>query len=114
MINTNLSQIYGESIKISLDNLKIDLTMRKVEIDHKLISLSPREYDLLICFALNQNKIMTNNDLLIWVWQCSTLTGGTVNQIRSCLKRLRRKLGQWGKDRLLSKRGTGYWLDING
>jgi DNA-binding NarL/FixJ family response regulator len=54
--------------------------------------LSRLDYALLTYFIVNLERVLTINELLLAVWKSDRLHGGTDHQVRSSIKRLRKKL----------------------
>jgi len=74
------------------DNLKIDLSKRKVELDENRIDLTPKEFDLLALMANHPGKSYNRDELLklIWGYEFS----GYEHTVNSHINRLRGKLEQ--------------------
>jgi two-component system KDP operon response regulator KdpE len=49
-------------------SIKIDLVKHEVTLDDKVISLSPKEYELLRYFIVNKGKMLTHTQILKVVW----------------------------------------------
>ena len=78
----------------------------------KVIDLSPTEFALLVRLARDKNRTVSRAELLRSVWQTSIARGGTDDQLRSSVKRLR---GRIEPDRLhprylFTVHGHGYVL----
>jgi DNA-binding response OmpR family regulator len=56
------------------------------------VSVTPLEFSLLAYLAEHGQRAVSADELLQEVWECDQ--GGTPNQVRSAIKRLRKKLGE--------------------
>ena len=75
-----------------LGELAIDYAERGVSVAGRPVQLTAIEYGLLFELSANAGRVLTHDDLLQRVWGLDHSGGrGTV---RSCVKRLRRKLGE--------------------
>ena len=75
-----------------LGGLTINYAERGVSVDGRPVRLTATEYGLLFELSVNAGRVLTHDDLLQRVWGLDHSGGrGTV---RSCVKRLRRKLGE--------------------
>ena len=75
-----------------LGGLTINYAERGVTVDGSPVRLTATEYGLLFELSVNAGRVLTHHDLLQRVWGLDHSGGrGTV---RSCVKRLRRKLGE--------------------
>jgi two-component system, OmpR family, KDP operon response regulator KdpE len=105
-------RLLHETRIVRIDGLQIDLTARRVKVDRRLVELSPVEFRMLICLARRNGQAVSVDTLLAEVWGCEPDTGGTLNQVKCCIKRLRAKL-EPDPHRplyLLAVKGFGYRL----
>lgn len=94
---------------IEIDGLRIDQTARQVSLFGKDINLSPREYELLLCFILNQGQVLSREQLLDKVWGFDY--DGDARTVDTHIWRLREKLGDdsgW----ISTIRGCGYRFEV--
>ena len=92
---------------ISLDNLKLDQTAHSVKIDDKIsISLTLKEYSILVKLISEPDKVFTRDDLLNDIWGIDF--DGDVRTVDSHVARLRTKLGDWGNTHIKTIYGIGY------
>ncbi len=92
--------------------LEIDLGRGLVRRKGEVVSLSRREWLLLQYLAANAGKVMLTADVLSAVWGPGNRED--VQQLRVCISRLRRKLGEsQGESPVVIKtmQGIGYMLD---
>lgn len=85
--------------------LEIDIQSHKVSIDGKVIPLSPKEYDVLLCLAKNKDTVLTRDQLLDAVWGYDFF--GDNRTVDSHIKKLRSKLGEESK-RIVTVIRVGY------
>ena len=75
---------------IEMNNLRIELDSRSVYMDGRRISLSPREYDLLLFFMQHPNQSFSREQLLDCVW--GQEFHGNDRTVDTHIKSLRNKL----------------------
>ena len=85
--------------------LNIDFASKKVKIDGKLISLAPKEYELLVYLIENKNKALSRAQIIERVWGIDYL--GDDRTLDTHVKLLRKNLGEYS-DHIRTVRGTGY------
>lgn len=97
---------------ISLGGLKIDLNRYEVSCDGKMISLTPKEFDLLKFLASNPNKVFTREELLNKVWSYEYF--GDARTVDVTVRRLRMKIENEPDNPkyILTKRGVGYYFGM--
>lgn len=83
----------------------LDLAAHEVSKDGKPVSLTPREYALLECFALNPGRAYSRNALIERVWPEESNVDTKVVDV--FVSSVRRKLGE---EIIETVRGTGYRL----
>jgi DNA-binding response OmpR family regulator len=91
------------------DGLEIDLNKKEVSFQQKLVDLTKKEYDLLIYFISNKNKVITKNAIAIHLWGDDMDVADNYDFIYTHIKNLRKKLLQAGaEDYIKSVYGMGY------
>ena len=70
----------------------IDLITHKVQVQGQVIPLSLMEWKLLAYLAENIRQVVDYDELLNKVWKCDARTGGTQEQVKAAVKRLRQKI----------------------
>lgn len=70
------------------ENLTIDPTSRQVLVNSIPIDLTARQYDLLLYFSSNPDRIITHKDLGLAVWQSEDTTPNTIAAFVSQLRQL--------------------------
>jgi len=96
---------------IDVDQLKIDLTRRRVTLSGVEVSLTPTEYDLLRLLAQNIGKVLTHNQLLRAVWGQAYIE--ELHLLRVNISNLRRKIepDPTRPHYLITEPGVGYRLN---
>jgi len=102
-IVTDGSNKKGESYKF--EGLRIELNSRNVYVDGNIVSLTPKEYELLNCFLQNQNMVFSRDQLLNSVWGYDFI--GDDRTVDTHVKMLRESLGDYRKF-IVTVWGTGY------
>lgn len=72
--------------------LEIDLAAWRVKRGSRVIKLAPLEFRLLACLAEYIGQVVSHDKLLDEVWRYAPDAGGTLEQVRTCVKRLRQKI----------------------
>lgn len=94
---------------IIFNEIHIDGLAMRVSIGEKLLVLTRKEYDLLIYFIANQNKVITKNALAEHLWGDEMDLSDHFDFIYTHIKNLRKKLLEAGcKDYIKSMYGVGY------
>lgn len=88
-------------------DLIIDPTYRVVLLKGKNISLTRREFDLLYYLASNYKQVFSIEQIYNHVWGGEAHTWGN-DAVKSCIKSLRRKMSESGRDYIQNVRGIGY------
>lgn len=109
-VSLRLKNTVGEVEKeIILDNLKVDEDNRRVFEEEKEIILTPKEYDLMIFFIKNKNRVYSREDLIIKVWGYDFY--GDTRTVDTHIKKLREKVELF-KENLKTIWRVGYSLTI--
>ncbi|MCR4943441.1 MAG: response regulator transcription factor [Clostridium sp.] len=95
------SQNYGGII--------INKLSREVKIDDNILSLSPKEYELLIYLIDNQAIALSRDNILDNVWGIDYY--GDIRTVDTNIKRLREKLGEKATY-IKTVRGSGYKFEV--
>lgn len=84
------SLMANEGNVIEIGDLKIDIEMRKVTVDEIKVDLSPKEFELLVLLASNKGKSYNRSRLLNLVWGYEF--EGYEHTVNSHINRLRAKI----------------------
>ncbi len=93
-INALIKRYKGLMIEngvIRIGELKIELARRLVTVGKKVITLAPKEYDLLIYFIENKNQILSREQILDKIW--GPEYDGYDRAVDTHIKKLRAALG---------------------
>jgi len=92
---------------IKIKNLTIDIDLKEVKKDNKIIKLSKKEYELLMFFVQNKNSYVTSDMIENQLWDSESYINSNV--ISVTIHNLRKKLG---KELITNFRGLGYKLEF--
>ena len=98
----------GDVSRLTLGGVTVDTAAGKAYLGDALLDLTALEYRLLLTFVTNKGQLLTRNQILENIWDCS---GSFVedNTLTVYIKRLREKLGDAVK--IETVRGRGYRVD---
>ncbi|MBQ3062642.1 MAG: response regulator transcription factor [Clostridia bacterium] len=85
------------------------LSQRRVFAGKKEISLTPKEYSLLVCLMRNRNIVMSREQLLVKCWGYDY--DGEARAVDTHIKRLREKLGEYASC-IKTVIKAGYVLEV--
>ena len=94
LIRRSRGSMAGEG-SIRVGALLIEPELRRVFADGKEITLTPKEYELLLCLARNKNIVMSREPLLVKCWGYDY--EGDSRAVDTQIKRLREKLGSYAE-----------------
>jgi DNA-binding response OmpR family regulator len=100
---------------IQFDNLLVDLNNKEVNVQEKKVDLTRKEFELLLYFIGNKNRVIAKNAIAIHLWGDSFDVYGNYDFIYTHIKNLRRKLVAAGApDYIKSVYGMGYKFSQSG
>ena len=95
--------------EIRVENIQINLAEKSVKIENSLVELTRKEYELLLYFISNKNKVIAKNAIAIHLWGDDMDVAGNYDFIYTHIKNLRKKLLAAGAEDLIkSIYGIGY------
>ena len=103
--SSEVTEENSEEGNISFKDLLIDNSKHKVFLSDKKLSLTAKEYTLLKYLLTKADKVQTRDILLDKVWGYDNSV--TTRTVDTHVKRLRSKLGKYGKN-IETIRGVGY------
>lgn len=112
--NLNVGNNNHANNLIVFPDLTIDLDAYRVTSRDTDISLTPKEYELLVFLAQSPDKVFKREDLLKEVWQYEFF--GDLRTVDTHVKRLREKLTNVSKDAaqmIVTVWGVGYKLEVD-
>ena len=96
---------------IATDDILINLGKKKLERQGQEITLTPREFQILVKLCETPGELVSKNDLIQEIWG-SALDVNT-NTIEVYINFLRNKLDKpFGKNSIKTKVGFGYYLEV--
>ncbi len=98
-----------EHNKYVFEGLEVDIDARDVFIDHQKITLTPKEFDLLVYLIRNKKTAINREVLLEKVWNYSYF--GDDRTVDTHIKMLRHNLKEYRKF-IVTVRGTGYKFEV--
>jgi DNA-binding response OmpR family regulator len=99
---------------IQCNELAIDTLAKSVSINNKLIELTKKEYQMLLYFAYNKNRVISKNAIAEHLWGDETESAANFDFIYTHVKNLRKKLIAAGSaDYIQSVYGMGYKFSVS-
>jgi DNA-binding response OmpR family regulator len=94
------------------DGLTIDHSARRAWVGEHEVSLTRLEFDVLAYLFDRLRCVVSVEDLLLDVWECSQGDGRSIETVRSVVRRLRQQLGDDARAPrfIFNVRGIGYQL----
>jgi DNA-binding response OmpR family regulator len=96
---------------LAVGDLRLDFDRHEVRMAGRPIELTPKEYEILHCLALNSGRVVPHERLLAFVWGSQTLETD-VDQLKVHVRHLREKLERnpSAPEYVVTIRGAGYKL----
>jgi DNA-binding response OmpR family regulator len=102
----------GETV-LDFDLIKIIVSDHLVYVNDQLLNLTPTEFNLLIYFISNKNRVVTKESLIDHFWENGYDQTASNDLIYAHIKNLRHKiLEKGGRDYIRTVYGIGYKLSI--
>lgn len=108
-INVLISRTVKPESFINKGAVKLDTAMRRVYIDNIEIETTPKEYDVLLYFIMNENNVLDRNTILDHVWGVDYY--GDSRTVDTIVKQLRKKLTN-KHPYIKSVYGVGYYFEV--
>lgn len=90
---------------LEYQGLSIDKDMKRVTIDGQEVSLTKKEYEILLLLLENKERVFSREDILNRVWNNETYVLDRTIDVN--ITRLRKKIGAYGKC-IVTRLGYGY------
>lgn len=104
---------FGNVNVIELNELKVDLLGKEVKVNDQALALTKKEYDLLMYFISNKNRVISKAALAEHISGEMADMFGSYDFVYAHIKNLKRKLSDAGCDNYLKTiYGTGYKWEI--
>lgn len=99
----------NDNNKISINGIVIDEASYKVTVNGEELTLSKKEYEILLYFLKNKNIVLTRENLIENIWGYDF--EGEIRTVDTLVKRLREKLLDKA-DMIVTVRGVGYKFEV--
>lgn len=102
-----------ESNVVKCGNIRLDLSKRMACVHENTLPLTKKEFALIEYFMLNQNRVISQEELIRHVWDCNA--DSFSGAIRVHMATLRKKLKTaLNFDPIETKIGEGYMISVKG
>ena len=99
--------------EITCNELKLDLGQKNVRVNDNPVDLTKKEYELLLYFISNKNRVISKNAIAEHLWGDNMDVADSYDFIYTHIKNLRKKLLQAGAaDYIKSVYGMGYKFSV--
>jgi DNA-binding response OmpR family regulator len=99
--------------EITFNELKLDLGEKNVRVNSNPVDLTRKEYELLLYFISNKNRVISKNAIAQHLWGDNMDLADSYDFIYTHIKNLRKKLIQAGaSDYIKSVYGMGYKFSV--
>jgi DNA-binding response OmpR family regulator len=99
---------YGNNL-INFEEIIIDVQAKTVAVNKAVLILTRKEYELLVYFVINKNRVLSKNTIAEHLWGDDMDMADNYDFIYAHIKNLRKKLLQAGSgDYIQSIYGMGY------
>lgn len=100
---------YGGNPVITFNEIEMNTESKQVFVNKQILNLTKKEYDLLIFFLANRERVVSRESIVEHLWGDEVIMADTFDFIYTHVKNLRRKiLEKGGKDYLKTIYGIGY------
>jgi DNA-binding response OmpR family regulator len=99
---------FGGDETISFNEIKIDTRSRTVYVDNKPLSLTRKEYDLLLFFITNKGRVLSKEIIAEHLWGDNSDLVDNYDFIYVHINNLRKKLTEAGAKYIKTAYGSGY------
>ncbi len=101
-------QLQGSSV-IEYQGIQIDTEKHEVKVKEVLLDLTRKEYELLLYFLVNKNRVLTKQSIAEHLWGDYIDALDSFDFVYQHIKNLRKKITQaGGKDLIQTMYGSGY------
>ena len=105
---------FNGSNEIICNEITINPDNYEVFINNQILTLTKKEYDMLIYFLSNKNRVVTKESIAEHLWGDNVDLLDSYDFIYTHIKNLRRKMvDKGGNDYIQTIYGTGYKFNIN-
>lgn len=97
-----------EQDQLQYKGLTIYISKKKTTIDGEEISLTKKEFEILLLLLQNQGRVFSREDILTKVWNDESYVLDRTIDVN--ITRLRKKIGEYGKQ-IVTRLGYGYCFE---
>lgn len=99
---------------IVFNEIKVDTLARRAFVNERELSITLKEYDLLVYFLANKNRVISKSAIVEHLWHDNIDQSDTYNFLYTHIKNLRKKLLELGSaDYIQTIYGMGYNFKTN-
>lgn len=96
---------------IKVNDIVVDLNASEVKVNHQLLQLTKKEYDLLLFLVFNKNRVLTKESIAEHLWGDHIDNANNFDFVYNHLKNVRKKIAEAnGENSIKSVYGMGYKL----
>ncbi len=100
---------YEGSDKVVFNEIVIDTDSKSIAVNNKPITLTKKEYDILLYLVINQNRVLTKESIAEHLWDDNIDLADTYDFIYTHLNNIRKKIkSAGGTDYIKTLYGMGY------
>ncbi|WP_294628765.1 response regulator transcription factor [uncultured Bacteroides sp.] len=88
--------------------LVIDITKKKASVDNQEVSLTKKEFEILLLLLQNKGRVFSREDILARIWSDEVYVLDRTVDVN--ITRLRKKIGAYGKC-IVTRLGYGYYFE---
>ncbi len=100
---------YEGSDKVVFNEIVIDTDSKSIAVNNKPITLTKKEYDILLYLVINQNRVLTKESIAEHLWDDNIDLADTYDFIYTHLNNIRKKIKTaGGTDYIKTLYGMGY------
>ena len=118
-LNARLRAIYrrknleGDAV-VRFNEIMINTSLNQVTVNDTILDLTKKEFDLLLYFITNKNRVLTRQAIAEHLWGDYTDNLANFDFVYQHVKNLRKKISQAnGKDYIGTEYGLGYRFNTN-
>jgi DNA-binding response OmpR family regulator len=99
---------------VTFNEITINTTTYEVQVNQQTLDLTKKEFDLLVYFLANKNRVITRQSIAEHLWGDYTDTLSNFDFVYQHVKNLRKKISNFGgNDYISTVYGLGYKFDTN-
>ncbi|NCC09109.1 MAG: response regulator transcription factor [Bacteroidia bacterium] len=106
---TKGAEVAQPTERLSYNDLVIDVSKKKVTIKDKEISLTKKEFEILLLLVQNKGRVFSREEILTRIWSDEVYVLDRTIDVN--ITRLRKKVKDYGKY-IVTRLGYGYCFDI--